>query len=451
MTTSPAGRTKVASAAVWAGFGTGTTVVAGLLRVAVLAVVHEGAELADALFLTAVIPTVATILRLGVERSAPRFIGFQLGVGATDRAAGGFRSALLLSVGLGLVGAILVLLPIGSDGLLGPFVSTEMAGTMRLWLGLWLAAEILRRTVAESSRVYTRFGTAFLADSGPRGLVFVVAVALSGALGDASLTVTIALGAIATTLAAVLPALSLYRGEVAGVRSGKWPTLELLKLSPLMLVILVGTMLQATGDLWVVSRHFADVDRTHYLVAFQIATTFGLVMQVENMTAQPFIARWVRRPDGTGAVSAIAQLVATAGAGVVALGAIAVAIATLVLPDTLGDITVRSVVGPAALLIAGQLVNCCAGPCGTLFIMSDRVRTAAVAAAVFGVLGVSFEWIAGSAGSLLGVAAISGGVVAAQNAVLAWLAPRQLGVTTNATLNPVELKRHIETLRNADV
>ena len=445
-----AGGSGLSAAATWGAAGTAVTVVAGLSRVFALGFVHDGAALADSLFLTATVPATATVLRFGLERSGPRFIGHELGQGMQENAANGFRTVMRLAAGLGLFAAIVVV-PVASLVALGSVLSTSLTAPLVVWLGLWLGLEIVRRPVAESARVYKRFAFAFLADAGPRGLAFSTAVVTSRFLGVASLTVTVALATVATAAAVVVPGVLVHRNNVRPFAKHPGPVRELVGLSPVLLVILLGAMLQATADLWVVSRFFDDGDRTNYLIAFQIATTFALVMQVENMTAQPFIARWARRGDGTRPVTAIAQLVATGGTAVVSLGLVAGLVALSVLPSSIDGIDVGQVAGLAAVLTGGQLINCASGPCGTLFIMSERLRVPAFVAMGVGVAAVVFEWLAGRAGLLYGVAAVSGGSVALQNLILAGLAKRQLGVSTGVVLKPSTLRRHVAVLREVDL
>lgn len=442
-TEGPSSGISVVQSSRWAITGTAATVVSAVVRLFVVGVALDGAEFVDGLFLLTVIPTVATLFRLGLDRTGARLVGRAISLGDEEAAQGAFVAALRLALLLGLVGALPVALAPTYDISLGLFLTTTVDAVGRLSLSIWLASEIVRTILVEVARTRARFLSAFVADSGPRNFLFIGLMLALIVTSSASLRLTIIAACVANLVSMtgslqLLPRAlrpSRVTTDLASNRSR-----ELLASSPALFATVSGAMLLASGDLWIVARYFDERAAAAYLIAFQIASIFALIMTVENAATSPYIARLGSLRAKRRTLSAILRLAATVGLTLAAGAYLLLAVGRLWLPADLGDVDVTLATHLALLLAAGQVASISCGPCGTVFVMSERPQIGAFFTVAVGLSVLAAELIVALNGaSISTVAAISGGGVVLLNALLAIAARRSLGLTTVSTLNPRSL------------
>lgn len=435
------------SSAVWAISGTALTAISALVRLVIIGLAVEGPAFADALFLATVVPTVAAIVRLGIDRSGPRLVGAALAVGDAGRAQRALSATLISGAIIALVAALFLISSFSFRFVLAPFLQVDLALLARCLLAIWFGLEVLRTPLAEIARVHTSFGVAFLADSGLRNTLFCVLVALLWLGGPVTLTQMIGAAALANLVVVATAGMRLGIARVRRAELKDMPIRDLASLSPSLLLTLLGALLLASGDLWIVSHFYPDADRAAYLIAFQFATLLAIVMAVENAATQPFITRLIGEDLHRKRLSAILRLAATIGLLVVAIGVVILLGSVLLIPDHIRGIDTQLAALLTVLLATGQLFSVACGPCGTVFIMSGRVGLGMIITLVVGLGVIGIEWALARVAPIWAVAAVSGGGVIVLNVSLAIAAARVLGLRTYASLLPSTV-RQLRSLAN---
>jgi O-antigen/teichoic acid export membrane protein len=314
--------------------------------------------------------TVALITQLGLPHSMLRRASAALALGRGGAVRNEILSAFVLATIAAVVTAAVIASPVGKEALDALFSKTGVA-TFAGLIGLRTGLRILENLVPEALRAFRDFLRVSLYD----GLLanFLLVAALTAVLVvDRDVTDSDVMAiSVATAAMALAPAGWAIHQRLRGLEHE--PLRIHNPLEPAMWLVTVGRALLAQLDLLLVGVLATSADVATYAVPFRLALFVGFPLIIVNQVVPPLIASWH-------AGRAIDRLERTlrATAGIAFLGAVAIAIAYLVV----GRLIIAELFGAkyedgySVLLIlsAGQVVQTYAGSCGFALMMTGHQR-----------------------------------------------------------------------------
>lgn len=415
---------------------------ASLVANAVLARVLAPSEL-GAYYLAASIVMVGTVVaRMGLPRTATRLVAEAMARGEPSRARGAVRRVLRLGAASSAAAAVLAAVVVSRW--LGAAFDSPVLADVAVVVGLWLALEALRSTVAEAFRGFHELLYAALCGDPGRyvfNAVSVLAVALLA--GRTTLDVVVAAATIATGAQLAIGVVALRRrvGRLGHrLRVGRGAVLGVAL--PLMVVDVTGMVLNQ-APLLVVGLYRPETDTAVFGAAFRVALLLAVPLSIVNAVIGPTIAH-LNAQGRLAELEPVVRGAATlATVPMVAALAVLVAAGGPVLGLLFGDFAPRGA-SVLAVMSVGQVVMVGTGSCGIALAMTGHERDVLMLSLLFTVLSVAATVLGVQVWGMLGAAVASSAGLTLQNMALTVVARRRLGVWTHASFSVADARAFLQ-------
>jgi len=433
----------------WAGAGRVFATLAAFALNIVLARLLEPADYGAYFIAVSLVTVAATIGLLGLDHAVVRLVSEALAQGRLQTMLRTIRTTLLLAS----AGAIAVsqLVVAVKKPLLERALKVEVLTPLAWILGLWIAAAVLQRAVAEtfrglqSIRLATIFGGVKNA-----GILSSVALLLGVGLlhltGHASLSALLWLSALSTVALTAVAAVVLrsFLEDLSGSRewSDESPAAVaaarasvLMRIAGPMMAVAVLAAVRTNMDIWLVGAFGSNEEVALFGAAARLVVLVFVPLQIMNSSLMPLIAE----ADASGGRAQLERTlrVAATAAGLPAL-VVSVALAALATPilgAVFGDFY-RAAAPLLLVLLAGHLTNVLAGPNMLALMMRGEQKAAMLGMLVTVAYIAVAGWFLAPRLGPLGVAVASATGLLLQNCIMAALTRWRLSVWTHIFFSP---------------
>lgn len=202
--------------------------------------------------------------------------------------------------------------------------------------------------------------------------------------------------------------------------------------NPVLLVNHVVLFVAGIVGIWILHRSIGPEETGTFHLANRLALIAGIPGVVAQFLLGPKLARAAAEDRLAAMVPTIRRHVGLASLITAGLGLAIVAIGPAMLGVVAGDQLTSSVIGPLAILLAGQLFHVATGPCGYSLIMAGAERLTLVAT----VSGTTVTLVAGllviPSSGVIGAAVVTVAGIVVTNLINLVSARIRLGITTVA-------------------
>jgi len=427
-------RHRLLAGGAWAFAGRAISVVMGLALSALLARLLTPSDMGAYFLAFSIVTVAAMIARMGLDNAVVKLLAERVAVGHLIQA----RRVLRPIVGLATIGALVV------GGVLavvvGPWLATDIfrssaLGTVTELLGVWVAALVFQVVLAEAFRglhdirLATLFGTP-ITSTASAGVFAVVWIVLRRAMLGTVITISAGIACAA----AVVAAIGLWR-RVRRFHTGPHtpvPLRYVLEQSWPLLITNATAIVATQVDLWIVGAFRSDVDVAIYGAAARLVQLVSVSLTIANQVLPPLISELHVQRQHDRLQRILRGTAALAGLPAAALLALFVVVGGPILSVTFGP---QYGLGAAvlALLSIGRCVGVYVGACEFTLIMTGNQKTLALITAATAVALALGTFLAVQTFGVLGVAAVSSGIIATQQVVMLVAARRRAGVWTHAS------------------
>ncbi len=391
---------------------------------------------------TSIVTTAAILAHFGLPRTVVRLVAEAMARGQPGVAKGTIYKINRLNVAGGVVvGAILLF---GGGEFLAHRVFTKSSKSLQLvivMMAAWSVAEGIRFTASETFRGLHDIRLASVLGDACRSVLMALGfVVIAVVSHTTTLRVAVAVSLAASTLTMVLAMVFLWaKTRRLKVRPRSVSTAMVIGIAlPLTLTDLTG-MIVNSGDNFIVGAFRPAADIGVYGGAGRLVTLLSLPLFVMNGVVAPLIAElWTRGKK---------KELETMLRGATTLAAIPclLGLAVFVLA---GSRVMQIVYTPRfgrgghilAILAVGVFFGVAAGSCNFALIMTGHHRLVAVVAGITLVATIGGEIIGAHLAGLIGIAIASSGATVLQNLLLTLLAKQRLGIWTQATFSPKNVR-----------